>query len=126
MPLRASRRDISRSQPSIIGAIIVSRPFVLRRAMARAAKAMKGWDHWTEVVGLRADEPHRVPRLLGAARADDHRAAGEIAWRSGAAAQDDTSVTAFIDEAKWDAMLVHAVQTVMQGVFAYPDRKSVV
>lgn len=24
------------------------------------------------------------------------------------------------DEAKWDAMLVHAVQTVMQGIFAYP------
>jgi 3'-phosphoadenosine 5'-phosphosulfate sulfotransferase (PAPS reductase)/FAD synthetase len=33
------------------------------RTMSRWVKAVLGWDVWTEVVGLRADEPRRVQRI---------------------------------------------------------------
>lgn len=33
------------------------------RAITRAVRATRGWTRWTEAVGLRADEPHRVARI---------------------------------------------------------------
>lgn len=33
------------------------------RSIHGAIKATRGWEEWTEAVGLRADEPHRVARI---------------------------------------------------------------
>lgn len=35
------------------------------RPMKLYAQQVLGWDHWSNVIGLRADEPHRVARMTG-------------------------------------------------------------
>ncbi len=51
------------------------------RTMRRFVRNRFGWKHWTNVIGLRADEPVRVERMIGrnAARKDPFTASAPLA-----------------------------------------------
>lgn len=68
------------------------------RVMRDFARSL-GWDHWTNVIGLRADEPHRV------ARARNNREAWDNAMPLATAGATKRDVAAFWDRQNWGLAL---------------------